>query len=115
MTEFEFTLVLEREPDDAQAEAIAANVPSVTGLEGGGPVSLAHTVVDAMDFARAVTSTVQQIEAFGVLVVGLQTDDLISIKETATRTARACSTSHRPLGRTSSGSARKATDRRWSF
>ncbi|MEV0950887.1 hypothetical protein [Promicromonospora sp. NPDC050249] len=88
MTEFEFSLVLDCDPDDVQTEAIAGNVPSVTGLEGGGPVSLAHVAVDAADFATAVTSTVQQIEAFGVFVVGLQTDDLISIKEIATRTGR---------------------------
>lgn len=88
MNEYEFSLVLERHPDDAQAEAIAEGAPSVIGLEHGGPVPLAHMVVDAPNLAAAVTTTVRQLELIGVLVVGLQTDDLVSVKEIAARTGR---------------------------
>lgn len=87
---FEFALVLEREPDETEGEAIAAQVPALVAIEGGAGVpTLAHVVVDdADDFAGAVAQTVQQIEAAGALVVGLATDDLVSIKEIAERTGR---------------------------
>jgi hypothetical protein len=88
--DFEFALILEREPGETEGEAIAAQVPALVAIEGGaGLPTLAHVVVDdADDFAGAVARTVRQIEAAGVLVVGLAADDLVSIKEIAERTGR---------------------------
>lgn len=87
MSGYEFTLVLDREPTEAEEEAIAAHAPAILGVEGGN-VALAHADVEADNFADALVTAVRQVEALGLAVVGLHTDDLVSVKEIAQRTGR---------------------------
>jgi len=87
MSGYEFTLVLDREPTETEEDAIATHAPAILGVEGGN-IALAHADVEADDFATALVTVVRQVEALGLAVVGLHTDDLVSVKEIAQRTGR---------------------------
>lgn len=87
MSDYEFTLVLDREPTEAEEEAIALHAAAILGVEGGS-VALAHADLEADNFADALVTAVRQVEALGPAVVGLHTDDLVSLKEIAQRTGR---------------------------
>jgi hypothetical protein len=84
---YEFTLVLDREPTEAEEESIALRAPAILGVEGGN-VALAHVDLEADRFTDALVTAVRQIEALGLSVVGLRTNDLVSLKEIAQRTGR---------------------------
>lgn len=87
MSDYEFTLALDREPTEAEEEAIAAHAQAILGVESGN-VALAHADVEADNFADALVTAIRQIEALGLAVVGLHTDDLVTVKEIAQRTGR---------------------------
>lgn len=87
MSGYEFTLVLDREPTEGEEEAIALDAPAILAVEGGN-IALAHADVQADNFADALVTAVRQIEALDLAVVGLRTDDLVSVKEIAQRTGR---------------------------
>jgi hypothetical protein len=87
MNVYEFTLVLDREPTEAQEEAIATRAPAIVAVEGGN-TALAHVAVEAEVFRDAVVDALAELEAVGLAVVGLHTDDLVSLKDIAHRTSR---------------------------
>jgi predicted DNA-binding transcriptional regulator AlpA len=83
----EFTLVLDREPKDTELEALAAAGLDPIGTEGPHPV-LAHLSVDAATLPTAIITAVRAIERLGIAVTGIQSTDLVSLKDVAARTGR---------------------------
>ncbi|MBE1875994.1 hypothetical protein [Myceligenerans pegani] len=88
-TKFEFSLVLDRDPDPEAGGHLAEAVPYLATLEGGpGTPTLANIIIEADNFPDAVATVVWQIEAAGYLVLGLETNDTVAIEEIAIRTGR---------------------------
>lgn len=87
MNTYEFTLVLDRGPTEAEEEALDLRAPAILAVEGGN-VALAHADLEADSFADALLTAIRQVEALGLGVVGLHNDDLVSMKEIAHRLGR---------------------------
>ena len=90
MTDYEFSLVMEREPDELESAEIAAGIPTLYTMEGGpgSPSTAQFTVDDAETFVEAVTTSVRQMEAAGVPILGLEISDTVTVEEIAMRTGR---------------------------
>src|SRR5260370_4141726 len=84
---YEFTLVLDREPGQAELESLAAAGLDPIGVEGPNP-ALAHLAIDAATLPTAIITAVRQIERLGIAVTGVQSSDLVSLKDIAARTGR---------------------------
>lgn len=84
---YEFTLLLEREPTDEEAGRLAETSPELIAIEGPQPVT-AEVAVDAETLADAISTALAAIESVGVAVTGVGSDDLVSLKDIATRTGR---------------------------
>jgi hypothetical protein len=84
---YEFTLVLDREPTDAELGALAAAGLDPVGAEGPHP-ALAHLSIDAASLPAAIIAAVRQIERLGIAVTSVQSTDLVSLKDIAARTGR---------------------------
>ena len=84
---YEFTLVLDREPTGAELETLAAAGPGPVGAEGPHP-ALAHLAIDAASLPAAIITAVRHIERLGIAVTGVQSADLVSLKDIAARTRR---------------------------
>ncbi|GAB3173071.1 hypothetical protein GCM10027059_43430 [Myceligenerans halotolerans] len=88
-TKFEFSLVLDRDPDPVAGGELAEAVPYLATLEGGpNTPTLANIIIEADVLPDAVATVVWQIEAAGYLVLGLETNDTVAIEEIAVRTER---------------------------
>jgi hypothetical protein len=84
---YEFTLVLDREPTDAELETLAAAGLDPVGAEGPHP-ALAHLAIDAASLPAAIITAVRQIERLGIAVTGVDSADLVSLKDIAARARR---------------------------
>ena len=84
---YEFTLVLDREPSQAEIETLAAAGLDPIGAEGPHP-AMAHLAIDAGTLPAAITTAVRHIESLGIAVTGVQSADLVSLKDIAARTGR---------------------------
>ena len=84
---YEFTLVLDREPTDAEVETLAAAGLDPVGAEGPHP-ALVHLAIDAASLPAAIITAVRAIERLGIAVTGVQSADLVSLKDIAARTRR---------------------------
>jgi hypothetical protein len=84
---YEFTLVLDREPSQAELETLAAAGLDPIGAEGPHP-ALAHLAIDAGTLPAAIITAVRHIESLGIAVIGVQSADLVSLRDIATRTGR---------------------------
>jgi hypothetical protein len=84
---YEFTLVLNREPSDTELEAMAAAGLDPIGAEGPRP-ALAHLSIEAAGLPAAIITAVRAIERLDIAVTGVQSSDLVSLKDIAARTAR---------------------------
>ena len=84
---YEFTLVLDREPSHAELETLVSAGLDAIGAEGPRP-ALAHLAIDAATLPAAITTAVRHIEGLGIAVTGIQSADLVSLKDIAGRTGR---------------------------
>lgn len=84
---YEFTLVLDREPSDAELDKLVAAGLEDIGVEGPSP-ALAHVAVDADTIAAAMLDALHQLESAGFAVIGVQSNDLVSLKDIAARLGR---------------------------
>lgn len=94
MQTYEVTLVVDREPTDVELESVPADVLDAAGMVGfetsGGRV-VVHVAHETASLAEAIGRSVHHIENLGQLglqVVGVDSDDLVSLRDIAARTAR---------------------------
>lgn len=94
MTAYELTLVINREPTEAELQTLGDTDIDATGIvafETDSGRVLAHVVDDADTLLAAITHAIHQIEAlgnFGLQVLGIGSDDLVSLRDIAQRTGR---------------------------
>lgn len=89
MSQHEFTLVLDHTPTDDELDALfEAGLDDSTPEFGPRAVPVLHVHRDADSLATAVVSAVAQAEAAGLEVVGVRTEDLVTLKTIAARTSR---------------------------
>jgi hypothetical protein len=84
---YEFTLVVDREPSQAELETLAAAGLDPIGAEGPHP-ALVHLAIDAGTLPAAIITAMRHIESLGVAVTAVQSADLVSLKDIAARTGR---------------------------
>lgn len=86
MSTYEFTLVVDRMPTDDEVDALfdATQGDSVPEGGGAGP-NLVHVHRPADSLADAIADAVHTVEAVGLSVTGVQSDDLVSLKDIAAR------------------------------
>ena len=87
---YEFSLVVDQDPTE-QAFAGALFEASEGHLipEGGGAdQNVVHVNVEADTLAAAITLAVHRVESVGLNVVGVKSDDLVSLKDIAARCGR---------------------------
>lgn len=85
---YEFSLVLDHEPTESELQALTAAGLDDVGIEAGHGVTLAHFERDAATLAEAILMAVQQLEATGFTLTAVASDDLVSLKDIASRTGR---------------------------
>src|SRR6266496_399390 len=68
-------------------KAIAAAGLDPAGAEGPHP-ALAHLAIDTASLPAAIIAAVRQIERLGIAVTGVQSTDLVSLRDIAARTGR---------------------------
>ncbi|MGH3273718.1 MAG: hypothetical protein ACRDNZ_05250 [Streptosporangiaceae bacterium] len=83
----EFTLLLDREPTDAELDALTAAGLDGIGAEGPSP-ALAHLAIGAASLPAAILVAVHHLERLGVGVAGVRSADLVSLKDIAARIGR---------------------------
>ena len=84
----DFTLVLDREPNDDEQDALYEAGLSDAQLEYGAGQSFAHVDREADSLAEAIVIAVRQVESVGLKAVAVRSDDLVSLKDIAARVKR---------------------------
>lgn len=84
----DFTLVLSRNPTDAEQDALYDAGLSDAQLEYGAGQSLAHIDREAASLAEAIVTAVRQVESVGLAAVSVRSDDMVSLKDIAARVRR---------------------------
>jgi hypothetical protein len=85
-TQYEFTLVVDRDPTDTAEQLFEVGHGDYVP-EGPNP-PLVHVLQEAATLPAAIVSAVHAIESVGLAVVGLKSDDLVSVKDIAARLSR---------------------------
>lgn len=85
-TSYEFTFVVDRDPIELADQLFEVGHGDYVP-EGPNP-SLVHVLQEATTLPAAIVSAVHAIESVGLAVVGLKSDDLVSVKEIAARLSR---------------------------
>lgn len=85
---YEFTVILDHEPTESELQAFVMAGLDNVGIEGGHGVTLAHFERDAATLAAAILTAVRQLEAAGIAPTAVASDDLVSLKDIASRTGR---------------------------
>src|SRR6266568_4330068 len=84
MTTYAFTVVVDRDPTD-YADALYETDQGDSVPEGGNGQGSVHVTRDADTLAAAILDAVHSV---GLVVTGVQSDDLVSLKDIAARLAR---------------------------
>lgn len=89
MTEYEFTLVVDQDPtaetiSDALFEAGHGDLIP----EGGNGRGVVHVGVESDSLSAAILAAVRMVESVGLTVTGVQSDDLVSLRDIASRLGR---------------------------
>jgi hypothetical protein len=88
MSKYEFTLRLDREVTDEEAEALYAVITDA-GIATGPGVTEVEFAREAPGWAEAIVSAIRDIESVpGLTVTGAGQDDLVSLLDIAHRTRR---------------------------
>jgi hypothetical protein len=85
MQQYELTLVVDRDPIDL-TDALFEVAQGDLIPEGGR--SVVHAFFEADSLAEALVAVVHQVESVGLTVIGLESDDLVTIADIAQRTGR---------------------------
>jgi hypothetical protein len=85
-TQYEFALVVDRDPIELADQLFEVGHGDYVP-EGPNP-PLVHVLQEATTLPAAIVSAVHAIESVGLAVVGLKSDDLVSVKEIAARLSR---------------------------
>ncbi|GAA5063947.1 hypothetical protein [Nocardia callitridis] len=89
MSRSEFTLILDRTPTDDDLDALySAGLDDTTPEYGPRSVPLIHVHRDAESLATAIIGAVREVESVGLSVVGVRSEDLVTLKTIAARTDR---------------------------
>lgn len=88
MTTYEFTLAVDRMPTDDEIDALFDLDEGDSTPEGGSSGALVHVHRRDTSLAAAIGSAVRMVELVGLRVTGLRSDDLVSLRDIATRTGR---------------------------
>lgn len=89
MASYDFTLVVDRDATEAPyVDAIFDADQGDSVPEGGAGTNLVHVFREADSLALAITSAVAMLERIGLAVLGVRSDDLVSLKDIAARTGR---------------------------
>ncbi|WP_280306557.1 hypothetical protein [Nocardia neocaledoniensis] len=89
MSAHEFTLVLDRTPSEDELDVLyEAGLDDSTPEFGQRAVPVLHVHRDADSLASAIISAVGQVEIAGFAVVGVRTEDLVTLKTIGARTKR---------------------------
>ncbi|MBE1877760.1 hypothetical protein [Myceligenerans pegani] len=86
MTEFSFTLHIDRDLTEDEDESIAANIPEIHTGEGGLGATTLNATTEGTSFPDAVADMVHKIEALGPTICGLTLSDSVLRDEIAART-----------------------------
>lgn len=87
MTAYEFALVVDRDPTEF-ADALFAADQGDSVPEGGAGANIVHINREAESLAAAILDAVHTIESVGLAVVGVASEDLVSLRDIATRLGR---------------------------
>jgi hypothetical protein len=89
MSRNEFTLLIDRTPVEAEFDALyEAGLDDSTPEFGPRAIPMIHVHRDAGSLATAIISAVAQVEQAGFAVVGVRTEDLVTLKTIAARVGR---------------------------
>ncbi|WP_235732611.1 hypothetical protein [Mycolicibacterium septicum] len=84
---YEFTLIVDHDPTEYSDELFEVAEGQLIP-EGGAGDNLVHVYSGADSFTAAVIQAIHEIESVGLAVVGIASDDLVSLKDVAGRTER---------------------------
>lgn len=84
---YEFTLAVDRDPTE-MADKLFDIAEGDLVPEGGTGVNLVHVYSEADPFAAALLEAVEQVESTGLVVTGIASDDLVSLRDIAARLGR---------------------------
>ena len=84
---YEFTLAVDRDPT-AMADKLFVIAEGDLVPEGGTGVNVVHVCREADSFAAALLEAVEKVESTGLLVTGIASDDLVSLRDIAARLGR---------------------------
>lgn len=88
MTTYEFTFILDREPTDVEVEALFEPFEGSAVPEFGGGTGVVHVHYTADTLADAISESLIKIESVGLAVIGVESEDAVSVKDVADRTGR---------------------------
>jgi hypothetical protein len=89
MTTHEFDLLIDRSPTDEELDALFETDQGSSTPEYGGPEPpLVHVHRDAEALSVAIASAVRDVESTGLAVVGVASQDPVTLREIAVRTGR---------------------------
>ncbi|WP_166352968.1 hypothetical protein [Phytoactinopolyspora limicola] len=93
MDAYEITLIIDREPSDAEIEDAFESLDGLgmTGIETSDTGVLIHFEAEAESMSRAIVNTtfgLQRVASLNVRVVGIHSEDLVTLKDIAQRTGR---------------------------
>ncbi|UXA04428.1 hypothetical protein KXD96_15475 [Mycobacterium sp. SMC-2] len=85
--DYEFTLAVDRDPTGL-ADKLFDIAEGDLVPEGGAGVNVVHAYREADSFAAALFGAVKDVESTGLVVTGIASDDLVSLRDIATRLGR---------------------------
>lgn len=88
MTTYEFTFILDREPTDAEVEALFEPFDGAAVPEFGNGTGVVHVHYLAESLAGAISESLVKVESVGLAVIGVESEDAVSIKDIADRVGR---------------------------
>jgi hypothetical protein len=89
MSSHEFTLVLDHTPAEEELDALfGAGLDDATPEYGPHTAPVLHVHRDADTVAAAIVSAVRQAESAGFAVIGVRTEDLVTLRTVAARIGR---------------------------
>ncbi|WP_234789512.1 hypothetical protein [Mycolicibacterium conceptionense] len=84
---YEFTLVVDRDPTE-HADQLFEIAEGRLTPEGGAGDNLVHAYGEATSFPAAVIQAIREVESVGLSVVGIASDDLVSLRDISDRLGR---------------------------
>jgi hypothetical protein len=88
MNAYEFTLILEHDPTDAEVDALFEPFEGSAVPEGGNGHSVVHVHHSATSLASAIADAMVKVESVGLAVAGVKSEDTVSLRDIARRSGR---------------------------